>query len=50
MATLDDAAFGAATQVTPKFVSPSDPAEATCGTLAKVGSTIVVLTSIRKFC
>jgi hypothetical protein len=25
-ATLDDAAFGAATQVTPKFVSPSDPA------------------------
>jgi transposase/Pyruvate/2-oxoacid:ferredoxin oxidoreductase delta subunit len=26
MATLDDAAFGAATQVTPKFVSPSDPA------------------------
>src|SRR5207344_451600 len=26
MATLDDAAFGAATQVTPKFASPSDPA------------------------
>ena len=26
MATLDDAAFGAATNVTPKFVSPSDPA------------------------
>jgi transposase len=26
MATLDDAAFGAATEVTPKFVSPSDPA------------------------
>src|SRR5436309_14554098 len=26
MATLDDAAFGAATKVTPKFVSPSDPA------------------------
>jgi transposase len=25
MATLDDAAFGAATKVTPKFVSPSDP-------------------------
>jgi transposase-like protein len=24
--------------------------EATCGTLGKVGSTIVVLTSIRKFC
>ena len=23
MATLDDAAFGAATKVTPKFVSPS---------------------------
>ena len=26
MATLDDAAFGAATKVTPKLVSPSDPA------------------------
>jgi transposase len=26
MATLDDAAFGAASAVTPKFVSPSDPA------------------------
>ena len=26
MATLDDAAFGAASKVTPKFVSPSDPA------------------------
>ena len=26
LATLDDAAFGAATDVTPKFVSPSDPA------------------------
>jgi hypothetical protein len=26
MATLDDAAFGAATKVMPKFVSPSDPA------------------------
>src|SRR6187399_818097 len=26
MATLDDAAFGAASNVTPKFVSPSDPA------------------------
>src|SRR3979490_222925 len=25
MATLDDSAFGAATKVTPKFVSPSDP-------------------------
>ena len=25
-ATLDDAAFGAASEVTPKFVSPSDPA------------------------
>ena len=24
--TLDDAAFGAASEVTPKFVSPSDPA------------------------
>jgi transposase len=26
LATLDDAAYGAATEVTPKFVSPSDPA------------------------
>ncbi len=26
LATLDDAAWGAATDVTPKFVSPSDPA------------------------
>ena len=26
LATLDDAAFGAASQVVPKFVSPSDPA------------------------
>ena len=26
LATLDDAAFGAASGVTPKFVSPSDPA------------------------
>src|SRR5262249_14021538 len=26
LATLDDVAFGAASEVTPKFVSPSDPA------------------------
>jgi hypothetical protein len=26
LATLDDAAFGAASEITPKFVSPSDPA------------------------
>lgn len=26
LATLDDAAFGAATEVTPKFISPADPA------------------------
>src|SRR6202007_2159720 len=26
LATLDDAAFGAASEVRPKFVSPSDPA------------------------
>jgi len=26
LATLDDAAFGAASDVTPQFVSPSDPA------------------------
>src|SRR5262245_23521067 len=29
LATLDDAAFGAASEVTPKFVSPSDPAAQT---------------------
>src|SRR6266567_909576 len=33
MATLDDAAFGAATKVTPKFVSPSDPAAQWTGAL-----------------
>jgi hypothetical protein len=26
LAVLDDAAFGAATEVTPKFISPADPA------------------------
>ena len=26
LATLDDAAFGAASQVTPKFIAPTDPA------------------------
>ena len=26
LATLDDTAFGAASEVTPKFISPSDPA------------------------
>jgi hypothetical protein len=26
LATLDDAAFGAASEVAPKFISPSDPA------------------------
>ena len=26
LAVLDDAAFGAATPVTPKFISPADPA------------------------
>src|SRR5262247_4286779 len=26
IAVLDDAAFGAATEVTPKFISPADPA------------------------
>src|SRR5260370_22185416 len=33
METLDDAAFGAATKVTPKFVSPSDPAAQWTGAL-----------------
>jgi hypothetical protein len=33
LATLDDAAFGAASDVTPKFVSPSDPAAQWTGAL-----------------
>ena len=33
LATLDDAAFGAATEVVPKFVSPSDPAAQWTGAL-----------------
>jgi transposase len=33
LATLNDAAFGAATDVTPKFVSPSDPAAQWTGAL-----------------
>src|SRR5215472_50695 len=33
LATLDDAAFGAATEVEPKFVSPSDPAAQWTGAL-----------------
>ena len=33
LATLDDAAFGAASEVTPKFVSPSDPAAQWTGAL-----------------
>lgn len=33
LATLDDAAFGAASEVTPKFVSPSDPAAQWSGAL-----------------
>ena len=39
LAVLDDAAFGAATKVTPKFVSPSDPAARWTGrTAAKLSS------------
>ena len=33
LGVLDDAAFGAATEVTPKFVSPSDPAARWTGAL-----------------
>jgi hypothetical protein len=33
LATLDDAAFGAASEVRPKFVSPSDPAAQWTGAL-----------------
>src|SRR5829696_1422110 len=33
LATLDDPAFGAASEVTPKFISPSDPAAQWTGAL-----------------
>ncbi len=33
LSTLDDAAFGAASEVTPKFISPSDPAAQWTGAL-----------------
>ena len=33
LAVLDDAAFGAATEVTPKFISPADPAARWTGAL-----------------
>jgi hypothetical protein len=36
LATLDDAAFGAASNVTPKFVSPSDPAAQWTGAMRKL--------------
>jgi hypothetical protein len=35
LATLDDAAFGAASDVIPKFVSPSDPAAQWTGAIDK---------------
>jgi hypothetical protein len=35
LATLDDAAFGAASAVTPKFVSPSDPAAQWTGAMRR---------------
>jgi IS5 family transposase len=35
LATLDDAAFGAASEKTPKFVSPSDPAAQRTGAFAR---------------
>jgi transposase len=36
LATLDDAAFGAASEVTPKFISPSDPAAQWTGACRKI--------------
>ena len=35
LATLDDAAFGAASEVTPKFISPSDPAAQWTGAMRR---------------
>src|SRR5213075_2807730 len=46
LATLDDAAFGAASDVTPKFVSPSDPAAQWTG--AQRGPANQYSTSIRR--
>ena len=37
LARLDDAAFGAASEVTPKFVSPSDPAAQWTGAMRGKG-------------
>jgi hypothetical protein len=36
LATLDDAAFGAASEVTPKFISPSDPAAQWSGWIGRL--------------
>jgi hypothetical protein len=37
LATLDDAAFGAASEVTPKFISPSDPSAQWTGAMLGAG-------------
>ena len=43
LAALDDAAFGAASEVTPKFISPSDPAAQWTGAMRGPPSTVTAL-------
>jgi hypothetical protein len=40
LAVLDDAAFGAASEVTPKFIAPSDPATRPLRTAGRPSSPI----------
>jgi hypothetical protein len=49
LATLNDAAFGAATEVEQKFVSPSDPAAQWTGAL-KGPAFFAMLTTIGTMC
>jgi hypothetical protein len=41
---LDDAAFGAATEVTPKFISPADPAGAYSCSHVRIGHELKIST------
>src|SRR6266550_5826015 len=45
LATLDDPAYGAASDVTPKFVSPSDPAAQWTGALRNTSPTPITISS-----
>jgi IS5 family transposase len=48
LATLDDAAFGAASDVTPKFVSPSDPAAQWTGAMRGIIMDVEASRAIRQ--